>query len=73
MMKTSSPTLLHAARTRALAASLLLAGAVSGCSMAPAYQRPAAPVADAFPVAPAAAGAAGAAASDASPARRNPL
>ncbi len=66
MMKTSSPTLLPAARARALAASLLLAGAVSGCSMAPAYQRPAAPVADAFPVAPAAAGAAGAAASDAS-------
>ena len=42
----------------ALAAALLLAGAVSGCSMAPAYQRPAAPVADAFPVVPAAAGAA---------------
>lgn len=52
MMKSpSSPT-------RALAAALLLAGAVSGCSMAPAYQRPAAPVADAYPVAPAAAGAA---------------
>jgi len=44
---------------RALAASLLLAGAVSGCSMAPTYQRPAAPVADAFPVVPAAAGATG--------------
>ena len=42
----------------ALAAALLLAGAVSGCSMAPAYQRPAAPIADAFPVVPAAAGAA---------------
>ncbi len=44
---------------RALAASLLLAGVVSGCSMAPAYQRPAAPVADTFPVVPAAAGATG--------------
>lgn len=44
---------------RALAAALLLAGAVSGCSMAPTYQRPAAPVADTFPVAPGAAGAAG--------------
>lgn len=44
---------------RALAASLLLAGVVSGCSMAPAYQRPAAPVADAFPVVPDAAGATG--------------
>ncbi|WP_028104812.1 efflux transporter outer membrane subunit [Pseudoduganella violaceinigra] len=33
----------------ALAAALLLAGAISGCSMAPSYQRPAAPVADAFP------------------------
>ncbi|WP_426336275.1 efflux transporter outer membrane subunit [Pseudoduganella sp. R-31] len=44
---------------RALAAALLLAGAVSGCSMAPTYQRPAAPVADAFPAVPPAAGAAG--------------
>jgi len=35
--------------TSARAAALLLAGAISGCSMAPAYQRPAAPVADAFP------------------------
>jgi len=35
--------------TSAIAAALLLAGAVSGCSMAPTYQRPAAPVADAFP------------------------
>ena len=43
---------------RTLAAALLLAGAVSGCSMAPAYQRPAAPVAEAFPAVPPAAGAA---------------
>lgn len=48
---------------RALAAALLLAGAVSGCSMAPTYQRPAAPVADAFPAVPPAAGAAGSEAS----------
>jgi multidrug efflux system outer membrane protein len=45
-----------------IAAALLVAGAVSGCSMAPAYQRPAAPVADAFPTVPPAAGAAGSAA-----------
>lgn len=31
------------------ATALLLAGVLSGCSMAPSYQRPAAPVADAFP------------------------
>lgn len=43
---------------RAVAAALLLAGVVSGCSMAPAYQRPAAPVADAFPATPPAAGSA---------------
>jgi multidrug efflux system outer membrane protein len=47
----------------ALPAALLLAGAVAGCSMAPAYQRPAAPVAEAFPEVPSAAG--GAAQADA--------
>lgn len=41
---------------RAVAATLLLAGLLSGCSMAPTYQRPAAPVADAFPATPPAAG-----------------
>jgi multidrug efflux system outer membrane protein len=32
---------------------LLLAGALSGCSMAPRYERPAAPVADSYPATPA--------------------
>ncbi|WP_371867300.1 efflux transporter outer membrane subunit [Pseudoduganella guangdongensis] len=54
---------------RAVAATLLLAGLVSGCSMAPAYQRPAAPVADAFPTTPPAAGTA---ASTAVPSGRAP-
>jgi multidrug efflux system outer membrane protein len=45
------------APARALAIALLFAGAVSGCSMAPAYQRPAAPVADNFPALPPAVGA----------------
>lgn len=49
MMKPTSPA--------RLAVGMLLAGLVSGCSMAPSYQRPAAPVADAFPAVPAAAGA----------------
>ncbi|SFG31658.1 outer membrane protein, multidrug efflux system [Duganella sp. CF458] len=56
MMKPASPA---SPAFRALAASLLLAGAVSGCSMAPTYQRPAAPIADTFAALPAAVGAAG--------------
>ncbi len=63
MMKPSTST----PAARALAAALLLAGATTGCSMAPAYQRPAAPVADAFPAVPPAAGAAGGAAAQAGP------
>ncbi|MCE3262915.1 MAG: multidrug transporter [Pseudoduganella sp.] len=47
MIKSLSPSL----------AACLLAGAVAGCSLAPAYQRPAAPVAAAFPELPPAAGA----------------
>ncbi len=49
-------------RIRALAAAMLLAGAVTGCSMAPTYQRPAAPVADNFPALAPAVGASNAAA-----------
>lgn len=52
---------------RTLSAALLLAVAVAGCSMAPTYQRPAAPVADAFPVVPPAAGAIGSGAPAAAP------
>ncbi|WP_082507297.1 MULTISPECIES: efflux transporter outer membrane subunit [unclassified Duganella] len=62
MMKPSLSNSSPASRTRTLAAALLLAGAVSGCSMAPAYQRPAAPVADAFPAVQPSAGASGSAA-----------
>jgi multidrug efflux system outer membrane protein len=57
MMKTDYSSPAFELRVRALAAALLLAGAVSGCSMAPAYQRPAAPVAESFPAVAAAHGA----------------
>ncbi len=57
MMKPSSSV----PAVRMVAAALLLAGAVTGCSMAPAYQRPGAPVAEAFPAVPPAAGTNGAA------------
>jgi len=56
MMNTESSASL-APGLRALAVAMLLAGAVSGCSMAPTYQRPAAPVADNFPALPPAVGA----------------
>ena len=60
MMKLNSSAshVAAAPRVRALAAVLLLAGAATGCSMAPSYQRPAAPVADNFPGVPPGAGAA---------------
>lgn len=54
----SASTRAAPALPRVLAAALLVAGALSGCSLAPAYQRPAAPVADAFPAVPPAAGSA---------------
>lgn len=56
MMPTPSLSLAPSALLRALAAAML-AGAVAGCSLAPPYQRPAAPVAASFPVPPPAVGA----------------
>ncbi|WP_374584064.1 efflux transporter outer membrane subunit [Pseudoduganella sp.] len=70
-MMTSLPASRTPPLLRAVAATLLLAGLVSGCSMAPAYQRPAAPVPDTFPATPPAAGAAAPAAS--APSTQAPL
>ncbi|XLZ73222.1 efflux transporter outer membrane subunit [Massilia sp. SR12] len=58
---------------RTVTATLLLAGIASGCSMAPTYQRPAAPVADAFPATPPSAASTVAAPTGSAPSAQVPL